>query len=250
MTEQPTIRLNKRMAQLGLCSRREADRYIAAGQVQVDGETVSELGVRVREDQQVALSREASQVQARKVTVILNKPPGWVSGQPEDGYRAAAELVRLENLDPHAPWRPWGRGAPPRDWWRGLAPAGRLDIDSTGLLVLTEDGVVARTLVGPERRVDKEYVVRVQGRVDQRALERLRHGLQLDGRQLLPAKVERMGGDRLRFVLREGRKRQIRRMCVLVGLEVVTLQRVRVGRVRLGDLPRGCFRFLRPDEGF
>ena len=244
------VRLNKRLAQLGLCSRREADRYIAAGQVRVDGVVVTELGTRVAPGALVELGEAAAATQASKPTVLLHKPPGFVSGQPEDGYTAAVELIRPENQDPRALWRPWGRNRPAMGWRRDLAPAGRLDIDSSGLLVLTADGVVARTLIGPERRVDKEYIVGVRGVISPRVLGSLRHGLALDGEALLPAEIEQVGPEKLRFVLRQGKKRQIRRMCELVDLHVRSLLRVRIGQIRLGDLPRGQFRFLRPDERF
>ncbi|CAG0970427.1 partial Dual-specificity RNA pseudouridine synthase RluF, partial [Rhodocyclaceae bacterium] len=133
---------------------------------------------------------------------------------------------------------------------KGLAPAGRLDIDSTGLLVLTQDGRIARQLIGDDSDVEKEYLVRVEGRLDERGLALLNHGLELDGRKLRPARVAWANDDQLRFELKEGRKRQIRRMCELVGLRVVGLKRVRIGRVRLGDLPLGQWRYLREDEGF
>ena len=244
------VRLNKRLAQLGLCSRREADRYIAAGQVRVDGVVVTELGSRVDPAAFVELGDRAAAAQARKPTVLLHKPPGFVSGQPEDGYTAAVELVRPENQDPRALWRPWGDDRPAMGWRRDLAPAGRLDIDSSGLLVLTADGVVARTLIGPERAVDKEYIVGVRGQISDRTLTWLRHGLELDGEALLPAQIDHIAPDKLRFVLRQGKKRQIRRMCELVDLSVRSLLRVRIGQIRLSDLPRGQFRFLRPDERF
>mgnify|MGYP001202907712 CR=1 FL=1 len=251
MTEpSKTIRLNKRMAQLGLCSRREADAFIAAGEVLVNGIIVNTLGLKVSESDRIELSESAADEQRSKPTIIMNKPLGWVSGQPEDGYRAAVELVTLDNLDSEHPWRPWQGKRAPTGWDRGLAPAGRLDIDSTGLLILTADGVVARTLVGPERRVDKEYIVRVAGVIRPDHLVKLRHGLSLDGRQLMAAKVDQLNDDKLRLVLREGRKRQVRRMCDLVGLRARSLVRTRIGRVKLGHLPRGKFRFLRPDERF
>jgi 23S rRNA pseudouridine2604 synthase len=137
---------------------------------------------------------------------------------------------------------------------RGLAPAGRLDIDSTGLLVLTQDGRVARTLIGDDSRIEKEYLVRVQrtqpGPLPAEGLAKLQHGLVLDGKPLKPAKVSWANEDQLRFVLREGKKRQIRRMCELVGLDVTGLKRVRIGSVVLGKLPLGQWRYLRPDERF
>ncbi len=143
---------------------------------------------------------------------------------------------------------------------RGLAPAGRLDLDSTGLLVLTQDGRVARRLIGDDASIDKEYLVSVDWRDatawSDAALARLRHGLELDGVALEPALVDRLGGNtnhgrgRLRMVLREGRKRQIRRMCEAVGLRVTALERVRIGRVLLGELPPGQWRYLRDNETF
>lgn len=247
---QSGIRLNKRMAELGLCSRREADALIAAGQVQVNGVVVRELGVRVTADDQVRLDAGGRAAQQRRLTVLIHKPPGLVSGQAEDGYQDAASLLQPANLDPRAPWSPFGPGLWPHGWTRGLAPAGRLDIDSAGLLVLTSDGRVARQLIGPDRAVDKEYIVRVEPWPRPAQLVRLRHGLSLDERPLLPVEVEDLGEGRLRLVLREGRKRQIRRMAELVGLHVQSLVRVRIGGVRLGGLPRGCFRFLRDDERF
>jgi 23S rRNA pseudouridine2604 synthase len=133
-------------------------------------------------------------------------------------------------------------------------PAGRLDIDSVGLLVLTQDGRIAKHLIGEDTSVEKEYLVRVQytkpGKLPESELKRLNHGLTLDGKKLLPAKVKWQNEDQLSFVLREGKKRQIRRMCDMVGLKVVGLKRVRIGRVKLGELPVGQWRYLREDEQF
>lgn len=238
------IRLSKLMAQRGLCSRREADEYIAAGQVRVDGVVISELGTRVSPEAEVVLLPAAQRRQSSLVTILLNKPVGYVSSQPEPGYRPAITLITPEN-QVGAP-----RRSQRREHWTGLAVAGRLDIDSQGLLIFTQDGRLARMIIGEERVLEKEYLVRIAGEVTPERLRLLRHGLVLDGRPLLPARVERLNQDQLRFVLREGRKRQIRRMCELVGLEVVGLKRVRIGRVRLGQLPEGKWRFLEPGESF
>jgi 23S rRNA pseudouridine2604 synthase len=137
-----------------------------------------------------------------------------------------------------------------RSHLKGLAPAGRLDIDSTGLLVLTQDGRVARQLIGDNSEVEKEYLVRVQGKLTARGLELLNHGLSLDDAALKRARVTWQNRDQLRFVLQQGKKRQIRRMCELVGLEVLGLKRVRIGHVRLGDLPLGQWRYLGQNEQF
>ena len=133
---------------------------------------------------------------------------------------------------------------------RGLAPAGRLDIDSTGMLVLTQDGRIARLLIGENSPIEKEYLVRVEGKLPPEALKLLNYGLSLDGQPLKPAKVSWQNEDQLRFVLREGKKRQIRRMCELVGLKVIGLKRIRMGRINLGHLPLGQWRSLAPWEKF
>ena len=239
------VRISKLMAERGLCSRREADTYIERGWVFVNGERVTELGTRADPLALIKLDKAARAVQLGQMTILLHKPVGYVSGQPEPGFTPAVTLVLPENQYrvPDTPvFHP--------THLKGLAPAGRLDIDSTGLLVLTQDGRVARQLIGEDSTVDKEYLVRVEGRLDAKGLALLNHGLSLDDRKLKPAKVEWLNEDQLRFVLNEGRKRQIRRMCELVGLRVVGLKRVRIGKVKLGDLPLGQWRFLRDDEIF
>lgn len=250
-----TMRLSKRMSELGLCSRREADEWIENGWVRVDGVRIDTLGARVRPEQQIEVAADARAAQARQVTILLHKPVGYVSGQAEDGYQPAITLITQANR-----WD--GDRAPARfapSHLRALAPAGRLDIDSTGLLVLTQDGRIAKLLIGEHSGVEKEYLVRVTYGERTTDIDRhfpaeqlalLRHGLSLDDAPLKPAKVSWQNGEQLRFVLREGKKRQIRRMCELVGLQVVGLKRVRMGSVTLGALPQGQWRYLLPDEAF
>jgi 23S rRNA pseudouridine2604 synthase len=245
MTQRDPIRLSKLMSERGICSRREADAYIEKGLVFVDGQRISELGTRVDPDCEIKLANEASRQQQARVTVLLHKPIGYVSGQPEPGFTPAVTLINPENL--------WSEGIGPAfqpAHLKGLAPAGRLDIDSTGLLVMTQDGRIAKQLIGDDSEIEKEYLVRVQGGLDEQGLKLLNHGLSLDGQKLRPAQVTWQNEDQLRFVLKEGRKRQIRRMCELVGLKVVGLKRVRIGRVMLGHLPPGKWRYLRDDERF
>jgi 23S rRNA pseudouridine2604 synthase len=244
------VRLSKRMSELGLSSRREADEWIAKGWVRVDGHVVSELGSKVLPGQKITIEKQARAQQARRVTVLINKPMGYVSGQAEDGYKPAVVLVRPENR--------WSEDSAPIEFsaaqLKSLVPAGRLDIDSVGLLILTQDGRIAKQLIGEDHVVEKEYLVRVQysraGRLPEADLQRLNHGLSLDGKALLPAEVSWQNEDQLRFVLREGKKRQIRRMCETVGLRVIGLKRVRIGRVQLGNLPVGLWRYLNDDEQF
>lgn len=249
MSNEP-LRLSKRMSELGLCSRREADEWIARGWVRVDGQVVSELGSKVLPHQRVTVERQASAEQARRVTILINKPLGYVSGQAEDGYQPAVVLIKPENR--------WDEDRSPIKFHgsqlRSLVPAGRLDIDSVGLLVLTQDGRVAKQLIGEDSNVEKEYLVRVKytrpGPFPDNELKRLNFGLALDGKALLPAKVEWQNEDQLRFVLREGKKRQIRRMCEAVGLKVIGLKRIRIGKVLLGNLPEGKWRYIAADEQF
>jgi len=299
-----TLRLNKRMAELGLASRREADDWIAKGWVKVNGR-VAEMGMQVSPDVRIEIDKQAQGQQANQVTVLINKPLGLVSGQAEDGHQPAITLVQPQNR--------WAQDNA-RFFFhpshlKSLVPAGRLDIDSTGLLVLTQDGRVARQLIGEDAVMEKEYLVRVMytgvintaaansaaathaarpsaasapvsartqvtaarpsaptqlSRIDDDdpvsldvqsvfppdKLTLLRHGLSLDGQPLKHAKVEWQNPEQLRFVLTEGKKRQIRRMCELVGLKVVGLKRVRVGKVMLGNLPVGQWRYLAPHEHF
>lgn len=310
-----TLRLNKRMAELGLASRREADDWIGKGWVKVNGR-VAEMGMQVTPDVRIEVDKQATGAQAKQVTVLINKPLGLVSGQAEDGHEPAITLVQPQNR--------WAEDNA-RFFFhvsqlKSLVPAGRLDIDSTGLLVLTQDGRVARQLIGEDAIMEKEYLVRViytgvlnvaaadsaaatyaaapgaQGRAvpSARALQPgqrmpagpsfcqaasqvtqlsriddddpvsqdvqsvfpaeklalLRFGLSLDGQPLQRARVEWQNPEQLRFVLIEGKKRQIRRMCEQVGLKVVGLKRVRVGHVMLGNLPVGQWRYLQPHEHF
>ncbi len=239
------IRVSKLLAERGICSRREADDFIARGLVRVDGVTVS-LGEKAMPSQRITLDARAQGEIGGRVTVLLNKPLGYVSGQAEDGYTPAIALIGPETQ--HESDRSGVSFLPKHR--NGLAPAGRLDIDSTGLLVLTQNGTIARQLIGNDTKIDKEYVVHIRGTLTRESLALLNHGLELDGRKLRPATVTLEKAGRLRFILREGRKRQIRRMCTLVGVEVTALKRVRIGAVRLGNLPYGTWRFLRSDEHF
>lgn len=246
------VRLSKRMSELGLASRREADAWIAEGLVKVDGH-VATLGEKVGPEAKIEVSKKARLEQAERVTVLIHKPVGYVSGQAEAGYLPAKVLVTRENH--------WGGDTSKRRFspaqLLSLVPAGRLDIDSVGLLVLTQDGRIAKTLIGEDSDVEKEYIVRVanaDGRfpavITDGMLSLLCHGLTLDEKPLLPAKVTRLNAEELRFILKEGRKRQIRRMCEAVGLKVLRLKRVRIGKVRLGKLPYGTWRYLAEGETF
>ncbi len=232
-------RVNRWLAQAGVCSRREAEALIAAGAVLIDGKRVDDVGRKIAPGETLTLADRGEAELGAAISVVIHKPVGIVSAQPEGDQVPAARLLRADNQV--------GKGVVPAAR-ASLPPLGRLDQDSRGLLILSEDGVLAKAVIGPESQVDKEYLVAVKGRVNRERITKLRHGLELDGRQLKPAKVTLAPDDRLRFVLTEGRNRQIRRMCELVELEVTDLIRVRVGPVKLGDLPEGQWRHLTREE--
>jgi len=233
-------RVNRWLAQSGVCSRREAEGLIAQGLVSIDGETVSDVGRKILPGQTLVLADKAEFQLDAQMSIVLHKPKGIVSAQPEPGQIPAVRLLTKDRL-----WAP-SRQIPGLD--SKLAPVGRLDMDSRGLLLLSEDGVLAKAVIGPASDLEKEYRVAVMGELTEAKIALLRHGLELDGRQLKPAQVDLISDQRLRFVLKEGRNRQIRRMCELVELKVVDLFRVRIGPLDLGDMPEGRWRPLTAQE--
>ena len=232
-------RVNKFMGQSGLCSRREAEALIEKGLVTIDGETISSPGHKIEPGQTLTLTAKTAARLENKFTAVVHKPEGIVSAQPEDGQVPAARLLTRANLI--------GNGTPPKHN-TSLPALGRLDMDSRGLLLLSEDGVLAKALIGPDSKLDKEYIVKVTGQITQAKIDKLCHGLELDGRKLKPAKVTRLGQRGLRFILNEGRNRQIRRMCDLVELRVYDLYRTRIGPLELGSLREGKWRIITPKE--
>ena len=246
-----SLRLSKRMSELGIASRREADEWIARGWVRVDGRVVAELGSRVLPSQHITIDARARNAQAQLVTVLLNKPVGYVSGQAEDGYQPARVLVTPRSpvargplghpLHAAAPEEPRSRRPARHRFGRPAgADAGR-----------PRRAPADRRRQRRSRRNTWSGSRRRSGQaLPAESLALLRHGLELDGEALLPAQVEWLNDDQLRFVLQEGKKRQIRRMCEAVGLQVLGLKRVRIGAVALGALPAGQWRYLRLDESF
>lgn len=230
------LRINKWLAQEGVCSRREADALIEKGLIELDGKPVTVAGERVMKGQTLSLTDAASRRLDNQLSVVLNKPVGYVSGTPEPGEIPAIRLISAQNLSGSA------HAIPQRS--NKMAPLGRLDKDSHGLLILSEDGVLAKAIIGPLSDMDKEYLVKVRGDITPAKVALLRHGLELDGRQLRPADVQQERSNTLRFILKEGRNRQIRRMCELVELRVQDLQRIRVGPIALAGLPEGKWRPL------
>ena len=221
------MRLAKYLAHAGVASRRAAEELIAAGKVRVGGEVVTDPARDVGESSDVRVNGEPVAPEPREVWA-LNKPAGVVSTAREPGSRrAVTELV---------------------DSQRRLYPVGRLDADSTGLILLTNDGELANRLTHPRYGVPKTYRVRLARPPSDRDLERLRHGVRLDDGPTAPAEVVRRGEREIEVTIREGRKRQVRRMTEAVGNEVDALRRVRIGSLDLGGLGQGEARRLEEGE--
>jgi 23S rRNA pseudouridine2604 synthase len=239
-------RLAKQISEMCQCSRREADEWIENGWVRVDGVIVTALGTRVHPNAKIEIKEEASKHQTESVTILLNKPIDMTSGTVDGGGEAALQLIRPENR--------WAEDETRQNFkathLRGLALAGKLDPESTGMLVFTQEGSVARRITGDDTRLEKEYMVRVEGELSPEGMKLLNHGLSLDDIKLKRAQVSWQNEQQLRFVLHENKKRQIQRMCELVGLRVTSIKRIRIGSVSLGKLPAGQWRYLREGERF
>lgn len=237
-------RVAKLMANRGLCSRREAERLIEAGQVSVDGVVVREQGCKASPEAKIEVAPDASSTLGTRLTIILHKPIGIVSTQPQGNQVPAWKLIRTESV--HGRIDAEALAGVVRDPQR-FSVAGRLDRASRGLLVLTEDGRVAQRLIAGHE-IEKTYLVRVSEVVRDEQLRKLRGNLTLDGQLLLPMRAARVSASAIRFVLVEGRKHQIRRVCRKVGLNVTDLLREAVGPFRLDDLPEGKWRLAATEE--
>jgi 23S rRNA pseudouridine2604 synthase len=237
-------RIAKIMARRGLCSRREAEDLIGQGQVLVNGCVVRQQGVKAAPDADITILSQGAAGLASRVTVLLHKPAGVVSGRPEPGQTPAWQLLRDDNA--HGKIDESTRARVLADP-KSLSVAGRLDRASRGLLVLTDDGAVAQRLVG-SHDLTKTYEVRVDEVVSDSQLHKLAGVLTLDGKRLRPMQVSRLSSRVLRFELVEGRKHQIRRACRHVGLDVLDLFRVAIGPFKLGGLPESHWRPANPIE--
>ena len=227
------MRLQKYLASCGVASRRAAEKLIAEGHVSVDGYTVTEMGTQVQEGQAVLVDGRPVAPEARKVYIIYHKPAGEVTTASDPEGRSTV-------LDKF------------RDFPVRLYPVGRLDYDSEGLLLLTNDGDLTEHMLHPSREVEKVYLARVSNQVTQQEARRLECGVMVDGRKTARAKVRLLDVKPLYtdmlVTIHEGRNRQVRKMVEQVGHQVVLLRRIRFGPLRLGDLPRGMWRELTPEE--
>jgi 23S rRNA pseudouridine2604 synthase len=241
MTE--TLRLSKYLAAHFSCSRREAENYISGGWVSVDGHVIEEPGHRVRPGQRIELAEGASSDDREPVTILLHKPGGDAIGEDQS---SAIQLISQSN---HAASDRSGRRLVKRDLV-GLELVTPLAADASGLIVLTQEHVIARKLIKDAARTEQEYVVDVEGTIAEGGLKRLCSGLSWHGTKLPAIKVSWQNETRLRFALKHAPDGLIQDMCAQVGLRVTELKRIRVGRLSMSDLPVGQWRFLLGYERF
>lgn len=220
------MRLNKYIAYLNIASRREADKLIKDGKVKVNGEIIINPAIQVRENDKIICDIE--DYKNEKIYIKLNKPVGYVVSNNKKEGKPIYKLLD-EKL-------------------KELYPVGRLDKDSKGLILFTNDGVFSRKIIGEESECEKEYYVKLEGNISDSALKKLEFGISLDGKKLKPAIVKRVSKNSFNIILKEGRNRQIRRMCEKIGFEVILLKRLRISNIYLNDLQEGKFEYLTKDE--
>lgn len=220
------MRLNKYIASLNIASRREADKLIKDGKVKVNGNIVNNPAIQVEEKDKIICDIE--NYKSEKIYIKLNKPIGYVvSNNKKEGkpiYRLLDE--KLKNL----------------------YPIGRLDKDSKGLILFTNDGIFSRKIIGENSDCEKEYYVKLNDNISDGALKKLEFGISLDGKKLKPAIVKRVSKNSFNIILKEGKNRQIRRMCEKVGFEVILLKRIRIAEIYLNELKEGDFEYLTKEE--
>ncbi len=228
------MRLQKYLAMCGIASRRACEEIMLSGRVTVNGNIADSLGTKVTETDDVRVDGKPVKLNSKKIYIMVNKPAGMVTTlEDTHGRPTVAQLYENEIRE-------------------RIYPVGRLDMDSDGLLIMTNDGDLTYALTHPRHVVDKTYLVTINGQISNSALHKLRNGIVLDGRKTAPAIVEEVGGDNqtaiLKFIIHEGRNRQIRRMLEAVNKKVLRLQRIKIGNLTLGHIPEGRWRYLSPAE--
>lgn len=227
-------RLQKYLAESGIASRRKCEELIRSGCIAVNGQVIKDMGTKVNSDTDiVTFNGQRVKKSTEKIYLMINKPVGYITTTREQfGRKKVTDLIKDINYR--------------------VYPIGRLDYNSSGLLLLTNDGDMAFKLTHPGHEVDKTYIVKVQGLPNHNELEALRSGVEIDGRLTYPAKVDILSTNKsfsvLSFIIHEGRNRQIRKMCSAVGHEVIDLKRTSIGKITLGDLKEGQYRLLTSTE--
>ncbi len=220
------MRLNKYISSLNIASRREADKLIKDGKVKVNGEIITNPAIQVEEKDEIICDIE--NYKSEKIYIKLNKPVGYVVSNNKKEGKPIRELLN-EKL-------------------KKLYPVGRLDKDSKGLILFTNDGIFSKKIIGENSECEKEYYVELNDNILDGALKKLEFGISLDGKKLKPAIVKRVSENSFNIILKEGRNRQIRRMCENVGFEVILLKRIRIAKIYLNELKEGDFEYLTKEE--
>jgi len=222
------LRINKFIASAGVCSRRNADEIILSGRVKVNGQVVNELGMKITDNDKVEIDGNKICLEDSKVYIMLNKPKGYVTTSKEQFNRPSVlDLIETN---------------------KRVFPVGRLDMDSEGLILLTNDGEFANKIIHPTKHVPKKYIVELKKEISNDAIDRLRQGVDIGGYITRTATIQKVNNKKLIVVIYEGKNRQIRKMCEAVENKVVALKRVAIGGLTLGDLKLGKYRFLSEKE--
>ena len=222
------MRINKYIAACGVCSRRKAEEYILSGRVRINDMVVSLLSADVKENDEVFLDEKKIELENKYVYLMLNKPRGYVTTNNEQfGRKCTLDLIK-ENVR--------------------VYPIGRLDMDTEGLLLFTNDGEFANMLTHPKNKIEKTYIVTTNTFVTNENVETLKKGVDIGGYVTKEAKVKKIGEKKIKIIISEGKNRQVRKMCSAVGLEVVNLKRVQISSLKLGNLACGKYRYLTKDE--
>ena len=221
-------RLNKYIASCGVCSRRKSDELISSGKVKVNGQVVTNLGEKVSSKDIVEVDNKLIQKEEKKVYIVLNKPRGYVTTNSDEYNRK--NVIDLIDEDVR------------------VYSIGRLDKDTEGLLLLTNDGEFSNKVMHPRNKIEKTYIVTTDTNVTNEQLEKLRNGVDIGDYITRPAKIKRIGNDKVQIIISEGKNRQVRRMCDSVGINLLNLRRIQVGNILLGNLQSGKYRYLTAKE--
>ena len=221
-------RLNKYIASCGVCSRRKSYELISSGKVKVNGQVVTNLGEKVSSKDIVEVDNKLIQKEEKKVYIVLNKPRGYVTTNSDEYNRK--NVIDLIDEDVR------------------VYSIGRLDKDTEGLLLLTNDGEFSNKVMHPRNKIEKTYIVTTDTNVTNEQLEKLRNGVDIGDYITRPAKIKRIGNDKVQIIISEGKNRQVRRMCDSVGINLLNLRRIQVGNILLGNLQSGKYRYLTAKE--